>query len=166
MKNIRYILFGIGLYGFIIMLVLFLIIWATDRDFLSLSEKFQHLFYFLCITSTLLLGFFKDDTSGLTRIDIIKILASKPKENILNLQMVNLQKVDLAYLDLSGADLTGANLKGANLEGANLEGANLIGANLRDADLTRANLRGADLRFTDLTRANLFRADLTGALRD
>ncbi len=94
----------------------------------------------------------------ITRIDVIRILASVPTAGCRKpYHLIRLAGVDLSGLDLSGLNLAHADLAGANLRGCNLTDANLAESDLSSADLTDAALRGVFAEGASFIDANLTR---------
>lgn len=115
-----------------------------------------------------------DDTTPITRRELVMALMVTPTNKELRCQGVNftganLSKLDLRYINFKYAILRKANLSGANLSYCNFERADLCGATLDSANLLGvkalcANMEGASLRGCNFEDPAGSRANMEGAL--
>ncbi|PVD24591.1 hypothetical protein C0Q70_15075 [Pomacea canaliculata] len=115
-----------------------------------------------------------DDTTPITRRELVMALMVTPTNKELRCQGVNftganLSKLDLRYINFKYAILRKANLSGANLSYCNFERADLSSATLDSANLLGvkvlcANMEGASLRGCNFEDPAGSRANMEGAL--
>ncbi|KAG5666945.1 hypothetical protein PVAND_014950 [Polypedilum vanderplanki] len=96
-----------------------------------------------------------DDTTPLTRQDVIRALIQTPYTSELRFQGVNLYGADLRRLDLRNINFKYANLSHCNLSHCNLSYCNLERADLSHAQLDNAQLLGIKALCANLESANL-----------
>ncbi|XP_046552669.1 LOW QUALITY PROTEIN: BTB/POZ domain-containing protein KCTD9-like [Haliotis rubra] len=115
-----------------------------------------------------------DDTTPITRRDLVLRLLATPTTFELRCQGMNFSGANLSKLDLrlinfkyavfKNADLSGANLTNCNFERADLTRAKFDSANLLGVKMLCANLEGASLKGCNFEDPAGSRANMEGAL--
>jgi len=109
----------------------------------------------------------EENSTSLTRQEVIKAIVSTEFKAELRFQGVDLQGADLSMLDLRNINFKYARMQKCNLSKCNLQGANLERADLSDVRLDGAILMGVKMMCANLERASLQRCnaeDPTGAI--